>query len=134
MAREKNRKRYQRRLDLRLLVGVVLLGAACAATACGFVLIKNAHVSSADARRDLEREIEGLEEELRCIDAERSAALPRHVLAAALRDSGSDLVPIEFSRRVIRGDAGVPPAALAVLTGGGDRDVTIINVENPGGS
>ena len=128
---QKNRKRYQRKLDVGSLVALFLLAAACAGAGCGFVKVKNAHVDCADLKRSLEQEIRGLEKELETVSTRIRTSYDRTALAAILAEKGSELQPIRISDTV-SGMASEIPAGLAVA-GGVDVGMTFINVENPSG-
>ena len=128
---KKNRKRYQRRLDVGTLVALLFIGAAFAAGACGFVQVKNAHIECADCKRSLEEEIRILEQELASVSGRIDTAYDRASLAAALRAMGSELQPIKVTHQL----DGIPsdvPAAVASLAGP-ESGAVFINVENPSG-
>ena len=127
----KNRKRYQRRLDVLSLVSLLIFGAVSAAVACGFVGIKNGHVERSDAKRALIDEIRTLEKEVKTVELRIARTYERRALAGALRSLGSELVPIETSERL----AGLPdeiPDGLA-LGGGGGAEYNLADFVSPGG-
>jgi len=128
---QKNRRRYQRKLDVGSLVSLLILGAICAGAACGFVRVKNAHVEHFDAKRSLEQEIRILEKELDSVSTRISTAFDRVTLATALAEHGSALVSIETSETL----SGMPtdqPIGLAVAAPT-DGDFTYINIDDPSG-
>lgn len=127
----KNRKRYQRRLDVGTLVALLVTGAVCAAGACGFVKVKNAHIECADVRRGLQQEISTLERELASVCGRIDTAYDRPALAAALKALGSELQPIRRTEAVA-GTPSVEPSTVASVAGP-DVGMTFINVENPSG-
>lgn len=131
MSKNRNRKRYQRRLDVGSLVALLLLGAVGAAVACGFVGIKNAHVKRSDERRSLEDQIRVLEKEVETIDLRIASSHDRRSLQLALTDLRSELVPIESSERL----AGMPATIPDGLAFGSvaESDITIIDISLPGG-
>lgn len=129
---KKNRKRYQRKLDVGTLSALLLIGAAIAAGACGFVQVKNAHIECADAKCTLEEEIANLERELECVAGRIDTAYDRPGLVTALRSAGSELCPIERAEHIDAGAVRVP-AALASLAGPDAGAMILINVENPSG-
>ena len=59
------RKKYQRRLKIGSLFSLIVIGFIVAGTACGFVMIKNAHVERSDLRRALLSEIKLLKRRFR---------------------------------------------------------------------
>ena len=128
---QKNRKRYQRKLDVGTLVAVLLMGCAFAAGACGFVQVKNAHIECANTKRGLEQEIQILQKELDCVAGRISTAYDRPTLAAALKEVGSQLEPIRVTEKLDGMPAEVP-TALASLAGP-EPGMIFINVENPSG-
>jgi hypothetical protein len=131
MSNNRNRKRYQRRLDVGSLVALLLLGAVGATVACGFVGIKNAHVKRSDERRSLVDQIRVLEKEVETIDLRIASSHDRRALQLALTDLRSELVPIESSERL----AGMPAPIPDGLAFGSvpESDITIIDISPPGG-
>lgn len=115
----KNRKRYQRSLNIGVIVSVLFFGVVAASVACGFVFIKNAHVKRANVKRHLEDEIRGLQKEVETIGLRVSRAHDRQSLANRLGQMESALVPIQASEML----TGMPdiPVGLA-LTKGRDSD------------
>ena len=108
----KNRKRYQRRLDVGSIISVFSIVVVVAVVACGFVGIKNAHVERSDLRRTLEEKIATMEKEVDTIDLRIAELCDRRELAANLIKYGSKLVPIITSEEL----SGLPaelPEALA---------------------
>ena len=108
----RNRKRYQRRLDIGSIISLFSLAVVFAVVACGFVGIKNAHVERSDQRQTLEEKISIMEKEVDTIDLRIASLCDRRVLAASLHKYGSKLVPIETSEELL----GLPselPEALA---------------------
>ena len=112
----KNQKRYQRRLDVGSILSLLLLAAVVAVVACGFVVIKNAHVERGDVRRTLEKKIALMEKEVDSIDLRISALCDRRVLANSLRKHESKLVPIIRSEE-LSGLPAVVPQAVALARG-----------------
>ena len=108
----KNRKRYQRRLDVGSIISLFSLAVVVAVVACGFVGIKNAHIERSDLRRTLEEKIVTMEKEVDTIDLRIAVLCDRRVLTASLLRYGSKLVPIMSSEEL----SGLPaelPEALA---------------------
>ena len=129
---KKNRKRYQRRLDVLSLVALLVFGAVVAGVACGFVGIKNGHVDHSDLRRNLEDEIRVLEKEVETVELRIARGWDRRSLDSALARLGSDLVPIESSEQL----AGLPaevPAALAQRAGADSAEYNYADFLPPGG-
>lgn len=109
----KNRKRYQRRLDVGSIISVFSIVVVVAVVACGFVGIKNALVERSDLRRTLEEKIATMEKEVDTIDLRIAVLCDRRELAANLLKHGSKLVPITVSEEL----SGLPaelPEALAL--------------------
>ena len=129
--RHRNKRRYQRRLDVGSLVALLSLGVACAGVACGFVWVKNAHVARADAKWALEQEIRVLEKEMYSVSARITTSIDRASLSRALTRHGSKLVPIESSE-IYTGSPGEIPVGIAAAIPS-DGDITYINVDNPSG-
>lgn len=131
MSDNRNRKRYQRQLDVGSLLSLLTIGAVAAAVACGFVGIKNARVERSDRKCSLEAEIRTLEKDVETLNQRIASGYDRRLLEGVLRDFGSALVPIESSERL----AGLPvpiPDGLA-FGQGREPDITIIDISFPGG-
>ncbi len=131
MNNNRNRRRYQRRLDVGSLIALLTLGAVGAAVACGFVGVKNAHVERGDLRRSLEDEIRVLEKEVEAIELRIARGRDRRSLEGALRHIGSELVPIENSESLAGRPAPIPDGL--AFGGRPGSEINVTDLSPPGG-
>jgi len=125
------RKKYQRRLKIGSLFSLIVIGFIVAGTACGFVMIKNAHVERSDLRRALLSEIKLLEKKVQTVGLRVETLRGRRALSNALKYYDSKLIPITNSH-ILRSGTEQSSTSTAVKINT-DSEITFIDIDRPGG-
>jgi len=124
------RKKYQRRLKIGSLFSLIVIGFIVAGTACGFVMIKNAHVERSDLRRALLSEIKLLEKKVQTVGLRVETLRDRRALSNALKYYDSKLIPITNSH-ILRSGTEQSSTSAAVKINA-DSEITFIDIDRPG--